>query len=268
LSADAPKPSAVDPADSAVDIAAAAGALVAALHAGDPGAVGRALSSDARWTRPVAHVSEGADVVQGRDAIVRAVEHDAAVVSQDGPLRVTRGTEVAWPSRERRAGAGDAPETPRIDIVDVDASGLIVNWTTLRGAANASTAEASARTGDNARRAALEQYVTRVGRADSEAVLTLFAPECDVEDPVGTPMHRGRAAVEAFYRTGLASITATTPLGPAVVSGNVGAIPFRVDLQVGDRALSLEVVDVMTFDAEHRFTSMRAFWGRTNRATR
>ena len=84
--------------------------------------------------------------------------------------------------------------------------------------------------------------------------------------PVGTQVHRGRAAVEAFYRGGVGAITRTTLLGPPVVaSEGPGAIAFRVDLQLPDRAIALEVIDVMGFDAAGRFTSMRAFWGRDNR---
>ena len=119
-----------------------------------------------------------------------------------------------------------------------------------------------------ARRQALAQYVERVGRADAEATLLLYSGECDVEDPVGTPVHRGRAAVETFYRGGLSAITRTSPLSAAVVSGNVGAIAFRVELALPDRAIAIEVIDVMTFDDDHLFTSMRAFWGRVNRLAR
>ena len=104
------------------------------------------------------------------------------------------------------------------------------------------------------------------GRADAEAALELFAAECSVEDPVGTPVHIGRDAVEAFYRTGLAAITGTQLLGvPVVASEGPGAIAFRVELQLGDRAIALEVIDVMGFDEAGKFTSMRAFWGRDNR---
>lgn len=230
-------------------------AFASALARDDWAAVAAKLAPDATWT------ISGEAPLHGRDDITdRLREHvrKGSTPRLDGPFRVTRGTEVAWPSRERARFSNDTGEAARIDIVDVDAVGLVRGWGTLLTGSQTDAVEA--------RSAALLAYVERVGRADAEAVLGLFSDDCRVEDPVGTPVHEGREAVEAFYRGGLASITGTTLLGPPVVaSEGPGAIAFRVDLQLPDRAIALEVIDVMGFDAEGRFTSMRAFWGRPNR---
>jgi steroid delta-isomerase len=233
-----------------------AGSFAAALVRDDWTAVAAKLAPDATWT------IAGEAPVHGRDDItdrLREYVRKGSAPRLDGPLRVTRGTEVAWPSRERARFSNETGDAARVDIVDVGADGLVRGWATLL-TGSPSTG------GTQARAAALLAYVERVGRADAEAALELFADDCSVEDPVGTQVHRGRAAVEAFYRGGVGAITRTTLLGPPVVaSEGPGAIAFRVDLQLPDRAIALEVIDVMGFDAAGRFTSMRAFWGRDNR---
>ncbi|MCB9627254.1 MAG: nuclear transport factor 2 family protein [Sandaracinaceae bacterium] len=233
-----------------------AGRFVAALAARDEASLRELLAADATWVRP------GKPDCVGTDAVFTAFRVTADKVQQDGPLRVTRGSEVAWPSRE--GGAENDPGRARVDIIDVNGDGRVQTWTTVSD----DRSEAAQASGAPARRQALAQYVERVGRADAEATLLLYSGECDVEDPVGTPVHRGRAAVETFYRGGLSAITGTSPLSAAVVSGNVGAIAFRVELALPDRAIAIEVIDVMTFDDDHLFTSMRAFWGRVNRLAR
>ncbi|MBK7155106.1 MAG: nuclear transport factor 2 family protein [Sandaracinaceae bacterium] len=232
--------------------------FASALVRDDWTAVAAKLAPDATWT------IAGEAPVHGRDDItdrLREYVRKGSAPRLDGPLRVTRGTEVAWPSRERARFSNETGDAARIDIVDVDAAGLVRGWATVL--------TGSPTEGTQARSAALLAYVERVGRADAEAALELFAGDCSVEDPVGTPVHQSRAAVEAFYRGGLGAITGTTLLGPPVVaSEGPGAIAFRVELQLPDRAIALEVIDVMSFDAAGRFTSMRAFWGRDNRLSR
>lgn len=235
--------------------ASAAAAFADALVRDDWTAVAAKLSPDATWT------ISGEAPLRGRDDIVdRLREHvrKGSAPRLDGPLRITRGSEVAWPSLERARTTNDTNQAPRVDIVDVDPQGLVRAWATILTGSPTPVTEA--------RSAALLAYVERVGRGDAEAALELFAAECSVEDPVGTPAHVGRDAVEAFYRTGLAAITGTELLGvPVVASEGPGAIAFRVRLQLADRAIALEVIDVMGFDEAGKFTSMRAFWGRENR---
>lgn len=235
--------------------ASAAEAFAEALGRDDWAAIAAKLAPDASWT------IAGESPLMGRDDIVdRLREHirKGSAPRVDGPLRVTRGSEVAWPSRERARTSNDTNEAARVDIVDVGPEGLVRAWATIL--------TGSPTVGTEQRGAALLAYVERVGRGDAEAALELFAAECSVEDPVGTPVHAGRDAVEAFYRGGLGAITGTRLLGPPVVSNEgPGAIAFRVELQLPDRAIALEVIDVMGFDGAGKFTSMRAFWGRDNR---
>ncbi|MCA9578540.1 MAG: nuclear transport factor 2 family protein, partial [Myxococcales bacterium] len=239
----------------AVDRALVAARFVAALDSHDLARVADALRADAVWRQP-----DGSEA-KGREAILASLGKRATRLTQEGPLRVTRGTEVAYVCQEGLADAAetsDGSRAARIDVIDVDATGRVGTWLTVGGvgaAAPQSGSEADA----------LQRYVEHVGRGDAQAVLQLFGSACGVEDPVGTPIHAGRAAVEKFYESGLAAITGTQLLGPPVVSPGVAAVPFRVELDLGGRSLALEDIDVMRFDDDGLSSSMRPFWGRGNR---
>ena len=169
-----------------------------------------------------------------------------------GPLRTTYGDEYAFASAREAGG-----DIARVDVIRLDRHHLVADWQTIL---NAELASAD-RTRD-----ALGDYVTRVGRGDASATLELFGETCWVEDPVGTPVHNGRDAVEAFYRNGLSTITATTLLGaPVAPHGRIGAVAFSVSLTMKERPLTLDVIDVMRFAEDGQIESMRAFWGRENR---
>ena len=45
--------------------------------------------------------------------------------------------------------------------------------------------------------AAVQAYVDAFEKGDPDAVAALFAEQCTVEDPVGTPVHNGLEAVRA-----------------------------------------------------------------------
>ena len=100
------------------------------------------------------------------------------------------------------------------------------------------------------------QYVTAT---DVDGILSLYADSGSCEIPVGGPVHRGIEAVRAFYRDNeLAESLELT--GRACIAGREAAIPMRaVVVQDGTRR-ELDVIDVATFDAEGRFTSLRAFF--------
>lgn len=111
-------------------------------------------------------------------------------------------------------------------------------------------------------RAALQRYVDAINARDTDAVVALYAQDATIEDPVGTPPIQGREAIAAFYGK-------VVPLGlklkvVAPVRGSHGssaAMAFEVEAPgAGGTRTLIRVIDVMTFDADCRFTSMRAFW--------
>jgi hypothetical protein len=47
---------------------------------------------------------------------------------------------------------------------------------------------------------------------------------------------------------------------PIRVAGGECAMPMLPEIDLGDRQLYIDVIDVMKFDDDCRFVSMRAFW--------
>jgi steroid delta-isomerase len=104
------------------------------------------------------------------------------------------------------------------------------------------------------------RYVELVSAGDADAVAALYARDATVEDPIGTPLKRGRDAIRAFYAStgGAAKLELT---GPVRVCGREAAAPMVAKLKGLDgKHAYIDIIDFMTFDDDGLITSMRAFW--------
>ena len=118
-------------------------------------------------------------------------------------------------------------------------------------------------------RATLARYVELVGAGDMDGILALYAEDARVEEPVGKPAHVGIEAISRFYREGLGRLDATARLDGAIrATRGCGAVPFCVDLDWAGQARTIEVIDVMEFDADGRIRCMKAYWGEANMVAR
>jgi steroid delta-isomerase len=105
----------------------------------------------------------------------------------------------------------------------------------------------------------LERYARCVSAGDVEGIVSLYAPEAEIQIPVGGPVHRGIDAIHAFYRDNeLAERLEIT--GRACVAGNEGACPMRAVVVQGGQRLELDVIDVVEIDDEGRLVRLRAFF--------
>lgn len=112
----------------------------------------------------------------------------------------------------------------------------------------------------------MARYVELVDAGDIDGILSLYADDAVIEDPVGSPPMVGIQAIARFYREGLGRAEASAQLtGPVRVASNgSGAMPFRVDLVWNGEPCSLHVIDVMEFDSNGRIRTMKAYWGELN----
>ncbi|MND71593.1 Steroid Delta-isomerase [compost metagenome] len=112
----------------------------------------------------------------------------------------------------------------------------------------------------------MARYVELVDACDIDGILALYARDALVEDPVGNPPYIGIEAIGSFYRNGLGRANARARrTGPVSAShAGSGAVPFCVDLEWNGRACSIQVIDVMEFDADGLICSMKAYWGEPN----
>jgi steroid Delta-isomerase len=110
-------------------------------------------------------------------------------------------------------------------------------------------------------RSTVERYWAAFSAGDRGAWLDCFADGATMEDPVGTPMRTGRDEIGAFYDESRAAADAVELRGGIVnVCGAEAAFTMEVRPTLGGAAFVMDVIDVMSFDAEARITSMRAFW--------
>jgi steroid delta-isomerase len=107
--------------------------------------------------------------------------------------------------------------------------------------------------------ATVTTYLDAVARGSSADIAALYAENATLEDPVGSEPRVGKAAITEFYGA-LEGGSQETELLTLRVSGSSAAFHFRVVTPVGDQVYEVEPIDVMTFDADAKITSMRAFW--------
>ncbi|RJF93155.1 nuclear transport factor 2 family protein [Sphingomonas cavernae] len=110
---------------------------------------------------------------------------------------------------------------------------------------------------------AVERYVEAFEKSDPEMVVSLYAPDATVEDPIGTPIHRGHDAIREFYTRSMTMGPKLELDGPVRTGGGYAAFPFSVVLDYGGQK-KIEVIDTFKFDEEGKVTEMRAFWSPAN----
>jgi steroid delta-isomerase len=106
-------------------------------------------------------------------------------------------------------------------------------------------------------KAAMQAYIDAFNSGSAEAVAALYAEDSTVEDPVGSPPKKGKAAILEFYRRSIATGAKLSLDSPVRGShGNAAAMAFTA--RIGP--VTVRVIDVMTFDEAGKFTSMKAYF--------
>lgn len=111
---------------------------------------------------------------------------------------------------------------------------------------------------------AVNTYIASFETGDLDAIMNLYADECSVEDPVGSPVKQGRAAVQEFYAGAMSMNVKLQLEGEIRIAGNEAAFAFSGQVDTGDGIMAFRPIDVMVFNDEGKVTSMRAFFGPTN----
>ena len=112
-------------------------------------------------------------------------------------------------------------------------------------------------------RAVVDEYVRLVGTGAADEIVALYAEDATVEDPVGSQVRRGRAAIREFYLP-LEAMEMETRLLAARVAGAEAAFHFEIVTRVDGAAYTLSPIDHMAFDEDGRITAMRAFWAESD----
>lgn len=122
---------------------------------------------------------------------------------------------------------------------------------------------------ENARKAVALEYCRRVNAGDVDGVLALFADPLRVDDPVGGPSFRDRAAYRAHLERLVAARVHETPGTPvATLDDESVALPITVVAQPPEvppgSAVRMNVVAVLSVGADGRIHRMQVFCGRTD----
>lgn len=112
--------------------------------------------------------------------------------------------------------------------------------------------------------AAIHSYVDAFAKQDASLVAALFAEDCVVEDPVGTPPHKGREAVHQFYTHSVGTGAKLTLAGPVRIAGEYAAFAFSVRVDMEGVPHQIDVIDVMRFNDDNKIIEMRAYFGPMN----
>jgi len=112
--------------------------------------------------------------------------------------------------------------------------------------------------------AVVHRYIAALNAADLDAIVALYADDATVEDPVGTPPHRGHAAIRAFYAKSLAIKLDVALEGPVRAAANEAAFAFCVRLHWQGRDMAIRPIDVFRFNEAGKIASMRAIFGPEN----
>lgn len=101
---------------------------------------------------------------------------------------------------------------------------------------------------------------------DLELILSLYAEDGSVEDPVGSEFIEGMEALRKFYGGAVTMDLDLKRTGAVRVAGMEAAFPFELVMEVNGTLMRSEIIDVFRFDNHGKIVQMRAFWGPSNRS--
>ncbi|MDX1870522.1 nuclear transport factor 2 family protein [Mycolicibacterium sp. 120266] len=112
--------------------------------------------------------------------------------------------------------------------------------------------------------ATVHRYLELVASGAADDVAELYASDATVEDPVGGEVHIGRQAIRGFYAN-IENVKGTTEIHTLRALGHEAAFYWRLSLDFGNgTGMSIDIISVMSFDADAKITSMKAYWGPDN----
>lgn len=112
---------------------------------------------------------------------------------------------------------------------------------------------------------AVDSYLKGLNEQDLEGILSLYAANGTVEDPVGSDVVRGMENLRKFYGGAVTLDLKLTRTGAVRIAANEAAFPFELEMEVDGKLMKSEIIDVFRFNEEGKIESMRAFWGPSNR---
>jgi steroid delta-isomerase len=110
----------------------------------------------------------------------------------------------------------------------------------------------------------VNRYLEFLAKGTADDILTLYAANATIEDPIGSDIRRGHNAIHGFYAE-FQNLKKETELEQLRLGGGGEAAFFwHLTLDVGGSRSRVSPISVMEFDEDAKITSMRAFWSPTD----
>ena len=105
----------------------------------------------------------------------------------------------------------------------------------------------------------VSRYLEYLAKGTADDVLSLYAADATIEDPIGSDIRRGHDAIHGFYAE-FQNLKKETELAQLRIGGSEAAFFWHLTLDAGGSRSRISPISVMVFDEDARITSMRAFW--------
>jgi steroid Delta-isomerase len=112
-------------------------------------------------------------------------------------------------------------------------------------------------------RKALDAHIAALSAIDPQRIAASYADDGQIEDPVGTGVHRGRATVEAYFSRGLGSLASHVEIQvlTALPSGDSIAAHWTMKAHgKAGREVEAEGIDVLQMDAHGKIIRSEGYW--------
>jgi steroid delta-isomerase len=114
----------------------------------------------------------------------------------------------------------------------------------------------------------MHSYIDRINGNLHEGTQNLFAENFTLEDPVGTKI----LSIAKEYHADFMEEKGVkfTPIKAELVSpvsttySNQATMAFKLYMRVGEQDITIDIIDVMTFNEAGKIVEVKAYWGRDN----
>ena len=114
---------------------------------------------------------------------------------------------------------------------------------------------------DNAK--TVNRYLELAAQGKVDDIVELYAEDGTVEDPVGGEVHIGREAIRGFYSM-IPAGNNETEMFTLRALGQEAAFYWALTVELGGNRVRIEIISTMTFNADGKIASMKAYWGPEN----
>jgi steroid delta-isomerase len=109
----------------------------------------------------------------------------------------------------------------------------------------------------------LDTYFAAIAARDPKRIALVFAPNGEIEDPVGSPIRHGRDEIAGLFASGVAALASHVEIKAlaALPSGNSIAAHWTMTARgKAGREVKAEGIDVLQVDAQGLIVRAEGYW--------